>query len=173
MIWVEDKTRRFSRRPHYEARELDDECERITENLLTQRRGVVSYPVATDDLLSGLEQHAIVDQYADLPSDKLGEVWGVTNFRKGAKPEVRINHHLSEDPRFENPFRTTIAHESAHVLFHGPLFSMLDESPRLFEEDDQNSQSCNRNQVEASAPYDWIEWQAAYCSGGEPCQDGW
>jgi hypothetical protein len=108
MIWVNDKTGRFPRRPHYEAGELDNECERITEDLIRQRKGSLTYPVATDDLLFALEQHAIVDHYADLPYAKSEEVWGVTNFSSGSRPVVRINRRLSEDPRFENPFRTTI-----------------------------------------------------------------
>lgn len=165
MIWVPDKAGRFPKRPHYEGAELDAECERLVENLLIRRKGAVKYPLATDDLLFGLEQQATVDQYADLPSDAAGEVWGVTRFRKDVQPEVRINQRLSESARFENPFRTTISHEFSHVQFHGFLFAMLDQSPRLFDEDGRCSQTCNRQQMESLAPYDWIEWQAAYCSG--------
>lgn len=165
MIWVPDKTGRFPRRPHYEVAELDHECEGIAETILLQRKGVVEYPLTTDDLLFGLEQHATVDQYADLPSDKGGDVWGMTKFCRDRSPEVRIDRRLSENARFENPFRTTISHEFSHVRFHGPLFAMLDESPGLFDEDGRRNQSCNRQQMESSTPYDWIEWQAAYCSG--------
>jgi hypothetical protein len=165
MKWFPDTTGRFPRRPHYEPSVLDDECERMTEDLLLKRRGVVEYPVSTDDLLFALEQEATVDHYADLPSDASGDIWAVTKFLKAGKPEVQISRRLSENQRLENPYRTTITHESAHVRFHGFLFAMLDQTPRLFEEDDRTSQTCNRQQVESSAPYDWIEWQASYCSG--------
>jgi Zn-dependent peptidase ImmA (M78 family) len=165
MKWVPNNTGRFSRRPHYDPGVLDEECEQMAENLLLKRRGVVEYPVSTDDLLYALEREATVDHYADLPSDASGEVWGVTKFLKDAKPEVRISRRLSANQRLENPYRTTIAHEFAHVRFHGFLFAMLDQTPRLFEEDDRSSQTCNRQQVESAAPYDWIEWQASYCSG--------
>jgi Zn-dependent peptidase ImmA (M78 family) len=144
---------------------LDDECERVAEELLLKRRGIVAYPISTDDLLFALDHQASVDHYADLDSDASGEIWGVTKFVKEGKPEVRINRRLSENPRLENPYRTTITHESAHVRFHGLLFATIEQTPRLFEDDNRNSQTCNRLQVESSAPYDWIEWQASYCSG--------
>jgi hypothetical protein len=144
---------------------LDDECERVAEELLLNRRGVVAYPISTDDLLFALDELANVDHYAELDSDMSGEVWGVTKFLKDGKPEVRINRLLSENPRLENPYRTTITHESAHVRFHAFLFAMVEQTPTLFEDDRRNSQTCNRQQVESSAPYDWIEWQASYCSG--------
>ena len=163
--WVPDPTGRFPRRPHYEPGVLDDECERVAEELLLKRRGVIAYPISTDDLLFALDQQANVDHYADLDSDAKEEVWGVTKFLKDGKPEVRINRCLSENPRLENPYRTTITHETAHVRFHGFLFAMIEQTPRLFEDDDRSSQTCNRQQVESSAPYDWIEWQASYCSG--------
>ncbi len=165
MKWVTDKTGRFPKRPHYAPGELDNECERMVEDLLRQRQGAVRYPVTTDDLLFGLEQHAIVDHFAELPSASSGDIWGVTNFSKHNLPEVRINRCLSPNPHLENPYRTTITHETAHVRFHGVLFSMYDQSPGLFQNEVRRSQSCNRQQVESSAPYDWIEWQAAYCSG--------
>jgi hypothetical protein len=163
--WVPDPTGRFPRRPHYEPGVLDDECERVAEELLLKRLGVVAYPISTDDLLFALDELANVDHYAELDSNTSGEVWGVTKFLKDGKPEVRINRLLSENPRLENPYRTTITHESAHVRFHGFLFAMLEQTPSLFEDDSRNSQTCNRQQVESSAPYDWIEWQASYCSG--------
>jgi len=162
--WCQDPTGRFPSRPHYEPGVLDDECERIAEDLLLERRGAVAYPISTDDLLFALDQQATVDHYAELPPDASGEVWGVTKFLKDKKPEVRINRRLSENPRLENPYRTTITHESAHVRFHSFLFAMIEQTPRLFPDDGRTSQTCNRQQVE-SAPYDWIEWQASYCSG--------
>src|ERR1700694_2591119 len=150
--WFPDPTGRFPRRPHYDPGVLDDECESIAEDLLLERRGVVAYPISTDDLLFSLDQQATCDHYAELASDASGEVWGVTKFLKDGKPEVRINRRLSENPRLENPYRTTITHETAHVRFHGFLFAMIEHTPRLFEDDDRPSQTCNRQQAASSAP---------------------
>jgi hypothetical protein len=66
---------------------------------------------------------------------------------KDGKPEVRINRRLSENPRLENPYRTTITHESAHVRFHGFLFMMIEQTPRLFEDDSRNSQTALHEMV--------------------------
>ncbi len=163
--WIPDPTGRFPRRPHYEPGVLDEECERVSEELLLKRWGVVAYPISTDDLLFALDEQASVDHYAELDADPSLEVWGITKFLKDGKPEVRINRRLSENPRLENPYRTTITHEFAHVRFHGFLFAMIEQTLNLFEDDGRSSQTCNRQQVESSAPYDWIEWQASYCSG--------
>src|ERR1700682_4842966 len=141
--WCQDPTGRFPRRPHYEPGVLDDECERIAEGLLLERRGAIAYPISTDDLLFALDQEATVDHYAELPAAASGGVWGGTKFLKDEKPEVRINRRLSENPRLENPYRTTITHESAHVRFHGFLFAMIEQTPRLFEDDDRSSPTCN------------------------------
>jgi hypothetical protein len=47
---IRDNTGRFAERPFYEARDLDNECERLIRDLLLKRRGTIDYPVATDDL---------------------------------------------------------------------------------------------------------------------------
>ena len=38
---IRDNTGRFAERPFYEARDLDNECERVIRELLLKRRGTV------------------------------------------------------------------------------------------------------------------------------------
>jgi hypothetical protein len=56
--WYRDPTGRFNERPHYEAKEIDNECEGIVVRFLTKLRGRVSYPIATDDLEKLIESKA-------------------------------------------------------------------------------------------------------------------
>lgn len=154
MKWVPDKTGRFPERPHYEPDELDSECERIVENLLLSRHREIRYPISTDDLILMLEKAAqSLDSYADLGGE---DVWGETTFLPGKKPKVRISKLLSEDERFENPFRTTITHEFSHIHLHAFLYEMnASGRPSV----------CRRAQNQSPTEYDWMEWQAGYCSG--------
>jgi|SRR5208337_3447851 len=94
--WIADRTGRFPERPHYEAREIDNECERVVVDLLTKVRGRVDYPIVTDDLEKLIESRADdLDMYADLSADG-PEVEGVTRFALGEKPSVEISSALSE-----------------------------------------------------------------------------
>ena len=66
MKYVPDKTGRFQRRPHYDPRELDDECERIINEFLNSKYGSVKFPLLTDDLTCLIERDAAdLDLYAD------------------------------------------------------------------------------------------------------------
>jgi hypothetical protein len=165
MKWVPDTTGRFDKRPHYSPEELDDECEGIITKFLLEKYHKVEYPIKTDDLVCLLEQDANLDQFADLTSQGVGDIWGVTDFSPGQKPLVRISSRLSGHLRFENPFRTTLTHEFAHVRLHGFLFAEKSSRPTLFGAAPMESHSCRREQIETVAEYDWAEWQAAYCSG--------
>ena len=48
---------RFGERPHYRPNELDQECESIIIGFLRQTRGVVNFPVDTEDLKNLIERH--------------------------------------------------------------------------------------------------------------------
>ena len=50
MKWVNDRTGRFARRPHYEPEELDSECEQIILSFLKAKYGKIEFPIKTDDL---------------------------------------------------------------------------------------------------------------------------
>lgn len=165
MKWVSDNTGRFSKRPHYLPEELDFECEKIVVDFLARRYGKIEYPIATDDLTRMLEQAvASVDFYADVSRGD-GEVWALTEFCPPGLPRVRISRRLSEDPRYENPLRTTITHEHGHVKFHGFLFEMRAATGNLFASPVLPSHVCRREKIESPKEYDWMEWQAAYVSG--------
>src|SRR2546426_560360 len=113
MILVPDKTGRFSERPHYDARELDEECERIVSDFMRKKYGKVVYPIPTDGLTLLIERDAAdLDLGADLSAEG-SEVHGVTEFFPGTKPSVRIARELS-DNHSENRLRTTLTHEYGH-----------------------------------------------------------
>jgi hypothetical protein len=114
--------RRFPERPHYETSELDHDCEQIVRDFLLKRYGKVEFPIRTEDLSVLVEQWVEdLDMGADLTNEQ-GEVEGVTEFRPGKKPTVRISEQLVNNPRMENRLRTTLTHEFGHVRFHGFMF---------------------------------------------------
>jgi hypothetical protein len=164
MKWVKDNKGRFPERPHYEIEELDSECERIVEGFLMSRYGKIEYPVLTEDLLLMLEKETeSVDPYAHFEEDDL---WGETTFVSGRKPKVRISSALSENQRYENPFRTTITHEFGHVRFHGFLYELTARQEVLLGTGlTEKPNICRRSQIQLSTDYDWMEWQARYSSG--------
>lgn len=164
--WVKDTTGRFPERPHYDLSELEAECEVLVERFLTNRHGSVSYPISTDDLVLMLEKEVeSLDVYFEFEEE---ETWGETLFRAGRIPEVRISRRLSENARFENPYRTTLTHEFGHVHFHGFLFEMGSRQEKLFSSESHHGGdlgTCRRSGIESPRKYDWAEWQAAYASG--------
>jgi hypothetical protein len=166
MKYVPDATRRFRKRPHFEPKELDFECETIISDFLLELYGSVTYPIPTDALTSLLERHAAdLDLYADL-SGEGPEVEGVTDFFPGTQPKVRIARELSEEPRRENRLRTTLTHEFGHVKFHGPLFDASVGAIDLFPEFATSaSPKCKRDNITGAPAVDWMEWQAGYVCG--------
>lgn len=165
---VRDRTGRFSERPHFSEQELDTECEQIISSFLRELHGAANYPVATDDLTKLIDSRtADLDLYADLSA--IGEdVEGLTEFRPGEKPRVRISRLLSEDPRRENRFRTTLTHEFGHVHFHNYLWDSAARQSSLFAATyHHNSQpmTCKRESIVATNKTDWMEWQAGYACG--------
>ncbi|HZM04971.1 MAG TPA: hypothetical protein VFC44_18375 [Candidatus Saccharimonadales bacterium] len=166
MKYVPDKTGRFQRRPHYEVRELDDECEGIITEFLKTKHGDVRFPITTDDLTCLIERDAAdLDLYADL-SEEGAEVQGVTDFFPKRKPRVRISRELSENPLRENRLRTTLTHEYGHVRFHDYVWKLdLNPADMLDDLPSKVSPKCNRNGLLNAPATDWMEWQAGYISG--------
>ncbi|SRR5581483_996687 len=164
MKWVQDRTGRFARRPHYLPEELDEECERIIVEFLTKKYGKAEFPVRTDDLTVLIEQKADLDSYADL-SEEEGEVEGVTEFTPGQRPVVKIADRLNA-PNMENRLRTTLTHEWGHVHFHQFMFD-VDAKPRSLFGDDAPavSNKCKRDKIIGASETDWMEWQAGYVCG--------
>lgn len=164
---VKDRTGRFAERPHFSEDELDAECEQIISQFLHGLHGVTNYPVTTDDLTKLIEAHtADLDLYADLSG--LGEdVEGLTEFRPGEKPRVRISRLLTEDLRRENRFRTTLTHEFGHVHFHNYLWDASTRQSNLFGTGQYSDESmtCKRETIIGAHKTDWMEWQAGYACG--------
>lgn len=166
MKWVPDKTGRLPKRPHFDPQELDFECERIVSEFVRRKYDSVKYPLNTNDLVLLVERESSdLDVYADL-SGEGDDVEGVTEFVRGNKPRVRVSHLLSEDPRRENRYRTTLAHEFGHAKFHMPLFAVMSKQAKLIQ-DVTNSFSprCRRESILHAPSADWMEWQAGYISG--------
>jgi len=150
----------------------EDEIERIMEDelrradLLPARRGGVV------DIEGFIERHLAtsLDQYADLPP----EVLGLTEFRPGKPPVVRINKDLTGSamdadwcpPGVEGRWRATLAHEAAHVVLHGILFDVDLNQGRLFDGDasaggsPQLHRCLKRDVAYRTQPSDWREVQA-------------
>src|SRR5271168_5193524 len=99
MRYVKDTTGRFPMRPYYEPAELDRECEKV----LTAFFGSpIPTPIATDDLATLIERDTSdFDPGADL-SCYGPDVEGVTEFKRGRKPRVRIVAELAYDEVRQN-----------------------------------------------------------------------
>lgn len=168
--WFADPTGRFAKRPHYSPEQLDAECERIVSEFLHDRYGRVIFPISTDDLTVLLERDVEdFDAYADFSSEE-GEIEGVTEFRRGRKPTVKIAAKLTSTPGLENRLRTTLTHEYGHVHFHNHLHQVESKPAFLFE--DLTSASplpqahrCKRDSMVSFTERDWMEWQAGYVCG--------
>jgi Zn-dependent peptidase ImmA (M78 family) len=164
---IPDPTGRFAKRPFYEPGELDIECEKVMSPFLRSLYGKVVYPVLTDDLTKLIERYVDdFDSYADLTT-KYGEgVEGVTEFRPGKKPIVRIHEILANDESRENRLRTTLTHELGHVLFHTWLFDER-TAPSLFPTKPRadDVQVCKRDTLLNAPQIDWMEWQAGHACG--------
>lgn len=150
------------------------EIDALAEDEL-RRAGLLPAPhapvVDVEQFVEGYLQ-AELDQYAPLPEDVLG----VTEFRAGLPPQVRVNRTLTEaaldapspPPGARGRWRATLAHEAAHVLLHRALAepdpaqtSVLDlssleaEAKRLFR--------CFKREVVFGGGTDWREFQANRC----------
>ena len=165
MRWIADRTRRFRQRPYYAEHELDEQCQEIVAGFLKAKYGSAAYPITTDDLTVMIERDvAELDLYANLAGEGRG-VEGVTELRRRKKPSVRIARYLSESPARENRLRSTLAHEYAHVVFHGFLWALEDGIGKTGPVRSSHFRRCQRARVVASPQTDWMEWQAGYAGG--------
>ena len=163
---IPDNMGRFARRPFYQERELDNECERLIGELLLKRRGKIAYPVDTEDLAVLIEMHdADLDSCADLSSYG-DDVEGVTEFFPDRGPKVSISDRIAADDRRENRLRTTLTHEFGHVKFHGPLWAEKFATGDMLERGVNANKAISKRDNILNAPKtDWMEWQAGYISG--------
>ena len=166
MRYVRDQTGRFAERPHYQPKELDILFERLVGDFLKSRHGKVEFPISTDDLTVMIERDTHdLDTFADLTEYGRG-VEGVTEFRPGRKPIVRISQNLANADNRENRQRTTMTHEYGHVHLHSPLFALRELEPSLFERKQKDEViACKRDTMISASQTDWMEWQAGYACG--------
>lgn len=165
VLYVKDKTRCLAQRPHYKPEELDQACETIISDFLRSLYNEVKFPIDTEDLKKLIERDADdLDCYADL-SGYGTDVEGVTEFRLGKKPVVKISAALTEDNRRENRLRTTLTHEYGHVHFHAYLFEMNRGQRQLFSTAQEERVVCKRDTILDASQTDWMEWQAGYVCG--------
>jgi hypothetical protein len=162
--YVKDMTGRFSMRPHYEPAELDKECEKVLTEFFGGR---IPMPIDTDGLARLIERDTSdFDPGADL--SKYGpDVEGVTEFKAGRKPRVRIVAELAYDEIRQNRYRTTLTHEYGHVHFHAYLFDIEPQGGDLFnpQAPKGGEQVCKRDGIINARKSDWMEWQAGYVCG--------
>jgi hypothetical protein len=163
--WVADRTGRFGTRPYYLEKDLDRACEVIVRRFLEDRVGRIRFPLTTDELFVLVEQNVSdLDVYADLTDDGF-DVEGVTNFAVGKQPEIKVSGTLSESASRENRYRTTLAHELGHAVFHDEVFQMRFASGDLFTDRAGARVVCKRDTMVDAPQSDWMEWQASYASG--------
>ena len=164
MKWVRDNTRRFQHRPYYAQHEIDVQCEDIVSRFLKSKEGPPSYPISTDDLTVMIEQGvSTLDLYANLSAEG-PDIEGLSEFRRGSKPSVRIARYLSEQPSRENRLRSTLAHEYGHVIFHTFLWMMQGDGQPL-KARRRRAPRCQRSRIIVAPQSDWMEWQAGYAGG--------
>ena len=161
MRWIPDNTGRFGTRPFYSNEDMESECEAVVMDFLIEVRGAVAYPLSTDDLTLVVERYADLDLYADLTAEG-DDVQGLTSFKSGKRPSVRIDQRLSTDERRANRLRTTLAHEFGHVRLHNVLFQDEARGVPLFGAARTGEQKCRREGIANPARVDWLEFQAGY-----------
>jgi len=162
---IRDTTGRFALRPHYQPAELDRLCETLLTQFFKSTHGQIPIPIPTDDLTRLIERDVSdFDPGADL-REFGNDVEGVTEFRPGRKPRVRIAAQLAYAERRENRYRTTLTHEYGHVHFHAYLFAMQSASGDLLQQTRPAVQICKRETIIDARNTDWMGWQAGYVSG--------
>jgi hypothetical protein len=157
--WIPDTTGRFRRRPWHTQVQLDEICERILFEFLSELYGQITVPVPTGALIKLIERDAReLNLYADLTEVEEG-LLGVTFFDPPGKPEVRIVRSLYQDARSVHRCRFTLAHEYIHVHVHNPLY----QKAAIVKHPEQR---CTGDETLALRPrVDWMEWQASYAAG--------
>lgn len=166
MKWIADSTKRFPKRPFFTEEEIDFECEKILTDYFRSRGvGNLILPLPTNDLTRLIEAEAEdLDLYADLEHTEGTGVEGVTEFKPGQKPVVKIEQSLSNDGHRANRLRSTLAHELFHVRFHQALWQLLWTGKRRIASKTKGA-ACHRDTIINAQKVDWLEWQAAYGAG--------
>lgn len=149
----------------FEANEIDQIME---EELHRAGLSPTSHAEAVD-VETFIENYlkAKLDQYADLESSVLG----LTEFRPGVAPVVRINRDLTGSamdaewcpPGIQGRWRATLGHEASHVVLHHMLFEQNPAQTEIFGDVETSAllfRCLKREVAYRSAGRDWREVQA-------------
>lgn len=159
--WFKDNTGRFSERPFYEEREIEEKALSALHAAMDGYKRQLTWPLSDAALVRFIESRTErYDPYANL--EHVGvDVDGYTLFSRDGKPAVLINQDL-EDERFRLRRRMTLGHELGHVILHQELYQRkvgqleLIESPLV-------PVYCEKPHIIRGT--DWCEWQASYFGG--------
>jgi hypothetical protein len=91
-------------------------------------------------------------------------VEGATDFAVGKRPAIKVSEKLSANEGRENRYRTTLAHELRHAVFHDEAFQLRFASGDLLGDRGASIIVCKRETMIDAPQVDWMEWQASYAS---------
>jgi Zn-dependent peptidase ImmA (M78 family) len=149
-------------RPYKSEDEIDIECESLLRQFLNlSLETPFPHPLTTDLLTVIIEAYA---ERLDLYADMAANVEGLTTISATTRPSVHINRHLSMAPARINRFRSTLAHELYHLVFHAPYYQERARQGDLFRKEAAEI-VCTRGTILGAKKVDWREWQAAYGAG--------
>lgn len=146
------------------------EIEEVMEDELRKGSLMPTSDGAAVDVEAFIETHlrATLDQHADLDRSVLG----VTEFRSGVAPLVRINRDLTGSamddewcpPGILGRWRATLAHEASHIVLHRMLFELNPDQIVMFDDAPSSGAllfRCLKREVSYRSPArDWKEIQA-------------
>jgi hypothetical protein len=143
--------KRFTAQDGHERLWFDPgEIEEIMEYELQKANLFPSLENPVVDIEVFIEQHLLahLDQHANLDATTLG----VTEFRAGAKPLVKINKDLTNSaldeeggpPYLVGRWRATLAHEGAHIILHRRLFNLNPQQRGFFDTGEEPYPEPNR-----------------------------
>jgi Zn-dependent peptidase ImmA (M78 family) len=162
MKWIPDSRGPFPQRLWFAPPDgLDLECQRLLEYSFFKRFGRKFSPPLEDEALQVLiEMNADLDLYSSLPPN----IEAQTDFKRGKRPVVRVNEHLSSDPNRRHRLRTTLAHEWFHAIYHQTAWELRWAHERLAGNPTLETCACSHSTILNASEDEWLEFQAGYAS---------
>ena len=150
-----------------------EEIEQTVENELVTDELYPSVESPSVNIEAFLDRRAHLDQYAVLSNEVAGE----THFTGERRPTVLISRSLTEGAHGERAappwvnalWRSTLAHEAAHVVFHQPLYDVDTRQSTFFDSDHfdcdavespRHTRCLRRNVEHGASSADPAEYQA-------------
>lgn len=166
MRYTRDTTGRFDQRPHFDPEEIENLCQNALFDFIGKTVGTVQHPISTDILTKFIESLTEdLDLFTNMADYNLADgVEGFTEYSFNSKPSVYINQRLSLHDYLKTRLRTTLSHETGHVILHGPLFKE-DSQCRLLRSTEEWAKPSPTTIAQRAASRDWMEWQANYAMG--------